>query len=97
MYSGLFKHVNQEMQDNAKVRIERMSIPSLIQFCMAKEWISAPVIEQKAFINEEQISALNEKLQANNKPEQLPIPVQPIESEMDKRIKLMELISKLIN
>lgn len=45
MYSGLFKTVvntpEGQLTDNAKVRIERMTLPSLIQFCLAKEWITA--------------------------------------------------------
>jgi 8-oxo-dGTP pyrophosphatase MutT (NUDIX family) len=45
LYSGLFKTVvntdDGQMIDNAKVRIERMTLPSLVQFCLAKEWIEA--------------------------------------------------------
>jgi 8-oxo-dGTP pyrophosphatase MutT (NUDIX family) len=43
LYSGFF--TNQELvgdgmlQDNAKVRIERITIPELVQFMTAKEWI----------------------------------------------------------
>lgn len=40
MYSGFVKLMGPEMmEDNAKVRIERMTVPSLAQFMLAKEYI----------------------------------------------------------
>lgn len=45
LYSGFFTKFEDGMQDNAKVRIERMTIPELVQFMTAKEWIKNPIMD----------------------------------------------------
>lgn len=91
LYSGAFKSLTQVedgiLEDNAKVRIERMTLPSLVQFCIAKEWIRpfrdvTPVQE---------IQDLTVKLEA---PMTEPVTV---ESDLDKRLRFMDLLSKLLS
>ena len=98
MYSGAFKKMTQidgeTVWDNAKVRIERMTLPSLVQFCMAKEWIKpmrditpeiapAPVLESLAV-----------KLETPLPPPPPPIVV---ESSADKTLRFMDLLTKLLS
>lgn len=40
IYSGVFTKDQEGLADNAKIRIERITIPELIQLMVAKEWIS---------------------------------------------------------
>lgn len=104
IYSGFF--TNQQMagdgmlEDNAKVRIERMTIPELVMFMMAKEWIvdhlvaepekpqEAPQVVQPDF------SALEQKLS------QPVIPSPSISSAQfennEQRIRMLELVTKLL-
>lgn len=87
LYSGIFKHISQVengvLEENAKVRIERMTIPSLIQFCLAKEWLE-PIIDVSPI--QSLTTALSE-----------PMPVQLVESSMDKKLRMMELVAKLLS
>lgn len=99
LYSGIFKVYTEKMElqdadpseapmvDNAKVRIERMTLPSLVQFCIAKEWI-LPHNEIKQ--EEKKVEELTQVLQS-------PTPVPQVESEMDKKIRILELINKLVS
>lgn len=93
LYSGVFKSStiveDGMLEDNAKVRIERMTLPSLIQFCKAKEWIK-PMRDVSPLQDEVKVEQLNQALIAP------PIEPQPVESDMDKRIRMLELINKLI-
>lgn len=86
MYSGTFKlSSNVEdgvMYDNAKVRIERMTLPSLIQFCIAKEWLN-PVEIQPEPATMENVAM---KLEA---------PIMPEPSNIDKKIMILQLLDKL--
>lgn len=88
MYSGLFKQItpveNGVLEDNAKVRLERMSLPTLINFCLAKEWLNPIPPPQPPQI--EPIQNLTVALQA---------PVEP--SQIDKKIQILELLNKLVN
>lgn len=94
LYSGVFKSNtivdNGSLEDNAKVRIERMTLPSLIQFCKAKEWIK-PMKDVTPLDIPEKIEQLNQALIAPVAPI-----IEPVESDMDKRIRMLELINKLI-
>lgn len=98
MYSGVIKkHIEAQeydgspgmMMENAKVRIERMTIPSLVQFLIAKEYIKPPS-------NEPQIQSLVAKLESPinplNEPIQLEVPV----PSQDRTIRILELIGKLV-
>lgn len=94
LYTGVFKSIDKYgLEDNAKVRIERMTLPSLIQFCKAKEWIK-PIKEVSPLEDSTKIEQLNQSLVSLPTH---PVEIQPIvESDMDKRIRILELISKLI-
>lgn len=100
MYSGFIKtHTDvlsddgspAQLHDTAKVRIERMTIPSLVQFLKAKEYISQPmepiapplIVASLDEAPMAAIEALNEKM------------TMPIETELDKKIRILELINKL--
>lgn len=93
MYSGVFRTIiyvedtNDYLQDNAKVRIERMSLPSLVQFCMAKEWIHE-VRNVISDIPPEHAISLQTKLET-------PIILEPIkvESNLDKLLRLMDKLT----
>lgn len=88
LYTGIFKKMTQVedgvLEDNAKVRIERMTLPSLVQFCLAKEWISVPQI-----LDVKPVEELTTKLEAP-----MPPPPMPVESNLDK---LLRLVEKLTN
>ena len=45
LYSGYFTNLEADLEDNARVRIERITLPELVQLMTAKEWIS-PVSPQ---------------------------------------------------
>lgn len=87
LYSGLFKTVtpveNGVLEDNAKVRLERMTLPTLIQFCLAKQWMEPYVAPAPQPI--EPIQNLTTALQA------------PEPSVIDKKIQILELLNKLVN
>lgn len=112
LYSGYFTNreivENGELQDNARVRIERMTIPELVQFMMAKEWVS-PVIENGS---ENQVEPEQKNFNEGGLPamfsETAEEPKEMIEelnssldstlvAPIDKKIKLLELISKLMS
>lgn len=98
LYSGAFKRVTPvedgQLEDNAKVRIERMTLPSLIQFCLAQEWMQIVNKQEPVSLPEPSydVAPLIEKLEA---PVNQIVP--EIESNLDKKIRLMELVNKLIN
>lgn len=93
IYTGIFKKIVQVeggvQEDNAKVRMERMTLPTLVQFCTAKEWIETyrDVTPEAAHIPQ-LIADL-----------EVPIPaiIIPVESEMDKKLRMMELLAKLMS
>lgn len=91
MYSGYVKLVSYpegtqgSMEDTAKVRIERMTIPSMIQFLMAKEYIMDHP-PQPPLLLPEPVMALTEKL---SMPEPIKVPV-------FERIRILELLEKLV-
>jgi hypothetical protein len=91
LFSGVFRiieHVNdsdQVLEDTAKIRIERMTLPSIVQLCLARGWVNpAPVLPLLA-----EPQALIEKLEA---------PLEPVivVSELDKKIQLAQLLTKLL-
>jgi hypothetical protein len=93
LYSGVFKKLDATpdgvLEDNAKIRIERMTLPSLAQLCFAKEWAQKVVpLPPPPPMDPVKVEALTETL-VN------PVVAQPIESEMDKRLRMMELLVKL--
>lgn len=107
MYSGIFKKITHTpegiMEDNAKVRLERMTLPSLVSFCLAKQWME-PVVREE--VKAEQAMDLVAKLEA---PMVAPAPIsepilvnQPAYTDdftqrVNSRIRMMELLDKLIN
>src|SRR5690606_4972747 len=129
MYSGVFKTVQAveegTLEDNAKVRLERMTLPSMVQFCMAKEWIEAfkelsPVVQHGVAYGAE-IDYMAGQIQQQERDAELkvlqnfvaqklshtdpcpgcevcqPAPSFRDDSAIDKRIKMLELINKLVN
>lgn len=112
IYTGYFTKNEDGLLDNAKVRIERMTIPELVQFMVAKEWIANPVVAPPvdtvaeigknyaaqmdvvaAGIEEQerqsQVMALAEALK---NPQDV-----PPGGHLDQKIKLLELVNKLIS
>jgi hypothetical protein len=94
MYSGIFRKITQvedgQLEDNAKVRLERMTLPALVSFCMAKEWMTS---KPAPIATDMDVSTLTDTLSK-------PIPVQEpmrIDSDLDKRIRILELLQKLTN
>lgn len=95
LYSGIFKKMTPVedgiLEDNAKVRLERMTLATLVQFCLAKEWMK-PVDKVEPAV--EAIENLTLALEA---------PVNPVEPvsyptlEMDRKIRFMELLDKLMS
>lgn len=87
MFSGVYKkHIpveDGELVENAKVRLERMTIPTLVQFLMAKDYIRPQFNPPEPIVE-----TLVEKLEA-------PMPA-PIEPQQDRTIQILQLISKLI-
>lgn len=101
MYSGTFKKMvfveGGVLEDNAKVRLERMSLPSLVQFCLAKEWMK-PI--EKPEIAVEAIHNLTSALTVQAPPVD-PVPevnyTDDFTQRVNQRIRMMELLDKLIN
>ena len=87
LYSGVFKQrtivPEGELIDTAKVRIERMTLPSLVMFCIAKNWTMGQIAAPEVIPEIAQI---------------MPEPPQdtPVDS-IDRKIKLLELLDKLLN
>lgn len=99
MYSGFFRKREEisgegEVEDNARVRIERQTLPTLVNFLMAKEWIRAaaeepvaePIIEEPQY---DERAALAAKL------EEIEDQVDSIDV-VDNDLRKLELIAKLL-
>lgn len=98
LYSGFF--TKQEivadgmLEDNAKVRIERQTIPELVMFMMAQEWIVDHLQHQpepaQSPVDDSELMKLDEKLSS-------PAMIEPEKfSSNEQRIRMLELIHKLI-
>jgi hypothetical protein len=106
IYSGAFTKTNDGMEDHARVRIERQTIPELVQFMVAQEWIPNPVLVAPTdTVTEmaqggpapEQYAALNSALTAPAPIAiQAPPSIAPIIDPMEQRLRMLELISKLV-
>lgn len=92
IYSGIFKRITDtpegQLEDNAKVRLERMTLPTLVQFCRAKEWISPLDVNPK--IEPQQVEELSAKLEAPMEPPK-------VESTIDRKLEILRLLDKLTN
>lgn len=119
MYSGYVRLTHNQMEDNAKVRIERMTIPSLSQFLLAKEYVlPGPSIAGNSPGNNNMMTggemtlAMPEPMAAADSMNTMdlepfsesmtpaPIVEQPmpkVESSLDKKIMILQLIDKLIS
>lgn len=89
LYSGVFKQrtlvPEGELMDTAKVRIERMTLPSLVMFCIAKNWTMAKPAP---------IEAMPEPVNAIYAPEPiLEMPVNPV----DRKLEMLRLLDKLLS
>lgn len=83
IYSGYFTRAQEELLDNARIRIERITIPELVQLMLAKEWIANPMAEP-TIIEQPKASV----------PEPLPEVTDPSYAQ---KIKVLELITKLMS
>lgn len=110
LYSGFFTKKEYVeggvLEDNAKVRIERQTIPELVIFMMAQEWITEHLEEQSEVPKSDPVHELTD-VQPNPT---LPTPDSLIEKlsspsptismrqfeDNEQRIRMLELISKLI-
>lgn len=94
IYSGIFKTIKNVdggiQEDNAKVRLERMTLPTMVQFCLAKEWIETYKQEK---LEPEQAERLLEVLEDPT----IAMPIEPTEHPLDRKIKILELLEKLTN
>lgn len=115
MYSGYMRLINPVdgggyMEDNAKVRIERMTIPSLVDFLLAKEYaMPSPSIAGNSPGNNNMMDGTGmqmaqpaqppmlEPMSESIKPEQYQSLNENllVESNIDKKIKILELLEKL--
>jgi 8-oxo-dGTP pyrophosphatase MutT (NUDIX family) len=95
LYSGVFTKIEGGLEDHAKTRIERMTIPELVQLMLAKEWISNHMLDQpeEAPAQHEQIEALNTALQAPVST--IMVPQQTFDAT-EQRIRVLELLAKLV-
>lgn len=88
IYSGFFVKTSQveggSLEDTARIRLERLTIPELVQLMEAKEWL----LDSKA---------PTQRSEPELEPEALPEPldVAPEPSQLSQRIRILELISKL--
>lgn len=87
-FTGMFKSIEDgsQSQNNEKVRLERMTIPLLVQHCLSKGWITP--IDVNPGIDPQQATALTETLQA------------PVSSEpqiVDRKLEILRLLDKLTN
>jgi hypothetical protein len=133
IYTGVFKTITggeyesspEAMVDNAKVRIERMTLPSIVQFCLAKEWIGnikeLPTINQVGITYAAAMDYASGQIAQQGQDQELkvlqnfvaqklshkePCPgcevCQPAPSfrdvaSIERRIKMLELLDKLLN
>ena len=92
VYSGAFTVVENGLEDHAKIRIERITIPELVQLMIAKEWIrnhkaETPVMDQVPVPQVPEVLA------------KVPEPVLSLSNPgptAAERIQMLELISKLV-
>lgn len=81
----------EDMEDNAKVRIERQTLPTLVNFLMAKEFIS-PIQPQQ---EDSPVAAIDVPCEVEVLPKPQEVVLEP--SPMDKRLRMLTLLDKLIN
>lgn len=95
LYSGFYRSrelaLNEDtkepevMEDNAKIRIERITLPSLVQLCLAKEWIHNKLVERPVEPIPLDPMPLIQALEA------------PIPPPVDRKIKILELLNRLLD
>jgi hypothetical protein len=113
VYSGFFRRIEEvedgQLEENAKVRIERQTLPTLVTFLTAKEWImpAGPQVEEadNSSMKDQEYQALSTKLEEIGdgveamleieSAEHVPEAIQ-VESELDKKIRVLELMNKLL-
>lgn len=96
LYSGTFTKHEDGLEDNARVRIERQTIPELVQFMIAKEWIENHVVTE-AKSPEPDYAPLQTALEVPGPAPQVlpPPPAMPVADPM--AVRLLELVSRLIS
>jgi 8-oxo-dGTP pyrophosphatase MutT (NUDIX family) len=92
IYTGMFKTITEvedgQLEDNAKVRLERMTVPTIVQFCLAKEWIRPFDVTPE--IAPQQAVALTEKLAE-------PTVTPTTQDPTDRKLEILRLLDKLTN
>ena len=104
-YTGFFtkmkEYMNEDsgrletMEDTEKIRIERITLPDLVQLMQAKEYIvpmATPPKEPETPVDEP-LEAATESPMEQAQEEPAPSP----ESDLDKKIHLLELVNKLVS
>jgi 8-oxo-dGTP pyrophosphatase MutT (NUDIX family) len=94
LYSGYMTRNEEGLLDNAKIRIERITIPELVQLMIAKEWIDNHMLDDDQAESEpapapEALVALNQTLQA-------PAP-SVAGPTADQKIQILSLIGRLLS
>lgn len=100
IYSGVFTKTEEGLADNAKIRIERITIPELVQLMIAKEWIHNHMLDEDEpdqvpeEPSDQEFSDLSSVLMAPTPPPAEFVPVATPPS--NDRLKMLELICKLL-
>lgn len=110
LYSGYFTKQEDGMEDNVRMRIERITLPELVQLMSAKEWISPVFYEPKEEtpeiekFNEGAIPAAFSENAPQNMVSGSEAPMVDLAPKLsdssnraDQAIKLLQLVDKLLN
>lgn len=82
------------MEDNAKVRLERMTIPTLVNFLLAKEYVMPePLVQPEVMMDPEKLQELN-AIMADQAP-MIEAPI--VNTALQDKIRMLELIDRLVN
>lgn len=93
-YTGFFKYHSDGMEDTAKIRIERINLPDLVQLLLAKEYIT-PMLNELSEDPATLVKEDNPNVEQLTKLELPEIPTQA--SSIDTKLEMLRLIDKLLN
>lgn len=97
LYTGFFTKKEEGLADNAKIRIERITIPELVQLMIAKEWIHNHMLDPEPAQAPIPEISLAEKLTSPFASDNNPIMIPKAQFDAtEQRIRILELIGKLI-
>lgn len=99
-YTGYFRRHEDGMEDNAKIRIERINLPELVQLLMAKEYV-IPMLNELAEpeeLEKEGVPSLGQMTPMETSEDmELALPEPIVESNVDRKLEMLRLISKLLD